>query len=78
MEATVLSQDFVHELTRMKVGDHVDVPGHFGVRCRMDPDGRVFLLEPDNSGIRETFLFRKVKGTIFLGTDYVVSEVSVQ
>ena len=78
MGATPISRDFVHQLARMRVGEHVDVPGHSGVRCRMDSDGRVFLLEPDRSGTRETFLFRKVKGTIFLGTDYIISEVSIQ
>jgi len=78
MEATAFSRDFVHQLARMRVGDHVDVPGHFGVRCRMDSDGRVVLLEPADGGMRETFLFRKVKGTIFLGTDCIISEVSIQ
>ena len=78
MEEPANSRDFVHQLTRMRVGDQVNVPGHLGVRCRMETDGRILFVEPVRGGTRETFLFRKVKGTIFLGTDYVVSEVSIQ
>lgn len=78
MDDTIFPRDFIHQLTQMRAGEHLDVPGFEGVRCRLDLDGRVFLLEPVGSGIKETFLFHKANGKIYLGADYVVSAVSIQ
>jgi len=78
MEPTPIARTFIRQLTEMRAGEHVDVPGYTGVRCRMNADGRIFLLEPSSGGTKETFLFHKSNGTIYLGTDYVVSNGLLQ
>lgn len=78
MESETFPRTFIHEVAKMRAGEHLDVPGQLGVRFRMDADGRVFLLEPVNGKVRETFLFYKSSNTIYLGTDYVVSNVLLQ
>lgn len=63
-------QDFVDRLAQMSGGraPQVVVPDDTGKSSRIDPDGRTFLVEPIEGGVKETFLFRKNKnGEIFLG-----------